>query len=176
MAGVLDLDAVVVETTEIKKTIGGKLRTWALRDDVPPEIMLACFRMLSHAEMQSAAITALQAQAGESDIEQIEAALASVEEKLLAQQDEVTHICGDIFRHTYPETTDGDIRAWFHADERTNIVQLFFTRRLAASSTPLSATTETPTPNRAQRRAASSQRSSGAIPSQKRLSRELKGL
>lgn len=174
MAGVLDLDAVVVETTEVKKTIGGKLRTWTLRDDVPPEIMLACFRMLSHAEIQGAAIAALQKQTGEGDIEQIEAALASVEEKLLAQQGEVTHICGEIFRHSYPETSDEEIVAWFRADERTNIVQLFFTRRLAQSSTPLSDTTETPTPNRAARRSRSP-KSSGAIPSQKRLSRELRG-
>lgn len=175
MAGVLDLDAIVVETTEIAKTVRGKRQTWQLRDDIPAEIMLACFRLMAHAEIEGNAISALQSQAQDGDPAAIEAAMAEVQAKLQAQENEVTHICGEIWRHTYPETSDEDIRAWLRADERTRIVQLFFTRRLAESSTLSADTTATPTPNRQQRRANSGSRQ-GAIPSQKRLSRELRGL
>ena len=178
MAGMLDLDAIVVETTEIAKTIDGKRRVWALRDDIPPEIMLQCFRLMGHAELQSGAVSELRATMDTDDPASVVSAVETLEQTMLAQAEEVTHICGNIFRHSYPETTDDEMRRWFRDDERIRIVQLFFTRRLQASSTLSADTTATPTPNRQQRRSAgqNSRRSSGAIPSQKRLSRELKGL
>ena len=177
---VLDLDAVLVERTTIRKTPPGERepREWALRDDVPPEIMLRVFRLMKHSQDARDAVQRIVASVDEHGEEGVVAATEQMERLLRDQEDETLAIALAIFQHSYPDTTAEQLRAWFTRNERGSIVGLFFTRLLPGSSNLSSAiTANEPTPpttnvspNRATRRQSSG---SGATPSQKRIKREL---
>lgn len=191
MPGILNLDEVLVERTEIQKTISGQVRTWSLRDDIPVEVMLRVFRLMGNARQNATAVQKVDVEtpagAGDDQVDEIFTAITVMQQSLETYIDEALDVCLGIWQHSYPETTREELRAWFTHEERERIVQLFFSRRLAASRQLSSATTPEPTtptaeqgqeqqtaPNRAARRS-SSRSSRGGIPSQKRLSRQLKG-
>lgn len=95
---------------------------WRLRDDVPTDTMM---RYLSLAE-----IAAVQPGDESTDIDKVR------EMRYLWERyvEEILHLCGEIFRWTYPETTDEELRQEFSHDEREQIVQLFFSLRSARLS------------------------------------------
>lgn len=191
--GILDFDAVVVERVTIRKTVPGMVvpRQWDLRDDIPPEIMLRTFRLMAHSQDAAKAVGRIRDEANQEDETAIVEATAEIERILRAQEDEALTIALAIFQHSYPETTPEDLRAWFTRKEREEIVKLFFFRQFSASSPLSNSTTPEPSqetmetmvaetaetganPNRATRR--HSRHSGGAIPSQKRIKRELGGM
>ncbi len=180
---ILDLDAVVVDRITVRKRLPGETEPheWALRDDVPPEIMLRVFRLMKHGEDASKMVQEIVAGANQKDADAVVAATDQIERLLLDQAEETLSIALGIFQHSYPEVTAEQLRGWFTRKEVEGIVRLFFLRLLNGSSNASSAATPNatnsssqPTQNRAARRKKAGQSpSSGAIPSQKRLKREL---
>lgn len=184
---VLDLDAVVAERVTIKKIMPatGEQREWHLWDDVPPQIMLRAFRMMANSQRAGKVIGQMRDEVDPQDEDAIEAATLKIEQLLADQDEEALNIALSIFQHTYPETTAEDLRSWFNRKAIEEIVKLFFFRQFSASSQLSNSTTPEPTtspeamaeaganPNRATRR--HSRPSAGAIPSQKRIKRELGG-
>lgn len=181
MPGILNLDEVVTQRTEITKTVGkGEKHTWSLRDDIPTETMLLCFTLMEHAAERSDPDEAMQAARraaeteGASETRQIVGAMNVLRSRMEEQMAETLDVCLAIWQHSYPETTREELRDWFNHTEREQIVQLFFYRRLTGSGAPSSDSTPTATAT-AKSRAKKRRASSGGIPSQKQLSRQLKG-
>lgn len=177
---VLDLDAVVVDRITVKKRLPGEAEPheWALRDDVPPEIMLRVFRLMKHGNDASTMVQEIVAGADQNDADAVVAATEKIERLLLDQAEETLSIALGIFQHTYADVTAEQLRGWFTRKEVEGIVRLFFLRLLNGSSNPSSAATPNATnsqaaePNRTTRRSRSKS-SGGAIPSQRRIKREL---
>lgn len=172
----LDLDAVIPQTTEISKQIDGARQTWLLRDDIPTEVLISVLRLMEHAQARRSA----PLPADES------AAVQALRESLEGYVAETLSVFIGLWHHSYPQESPDDLARWFTHEERERIVQLFFYRRLRASSPPSDGTADTTattppssspmppvSPNRAERR---SHTGRAAIPSQKRLERELRGL
>ena len=109
-------------------------RHWELRDDVPAERMIRLFALV-------------QKQARETGPK-----LATLEdaEQLVAEMDRtdevMTNVCLSIFRHTYPTTSEAQLRAWFTTTERQAIVSRFFFPRGSESSPAPPSTPSTPSP------------------------------
>lgn len=110
MGKVLNFDAVVAETIDITK--GGQ--TWRLRDDAPMAILVRTFALI---EKQSEL-------AGRKYATAEDAARWFTELQALTLE-----LCGDIWRHTLPETTDAELDARFSFEEQLQLVMLFFTTR-----------------------------------------------
>ncbi len=180
MPQVVNLDEVLVERTEIRKTVPGEQvpRVWHLRDDIPAEVMLRVFRLMKSARDSGAAaksaVDELSAKDGSAIEDEMVDAITAMEERLKEHVQETLEITLDIWRHSYPATTEDELRDWFTHEERERLVQLFFSRRLMGSLSPSSGTTGTTTMSKTQQKA-QRRRSSGATPSQKRLSRQLNG-
>lgn len=177
---IINLDALVPKTITFTKTINGESRSWHLRDEMPPEVLLPVLRLMLRDTERSR--TALPTSGADGAIDG-EAALALFGAALDAQISETLSTFATLWHCSYPQDATEDLAVWFSHKERQAILQLFFTRHSSASSTPSNATTPAatteapampPTPNREQRRTTRSPR--GAIPSQKRLSRELRGM
>ena len=176
---IINLDALVPKTITFTKTINGESRSWHLRDEMPPEVLLPVLRLMLRDTERSR--TALPTSGDDGTIDG-EAALALFGAALDAQISETLSVFATLWHCSYPQDATEDLAVWFSHKERQAILQLFFTRHSSASSAPSNATTPaTPTAaetatsaNREQRRTTRSPR--GAIPSQKRLSRELRGM
>lgn len=180
---VINLDEVLCNYTDVSKTVldaasGERVpRTWSLRDDVPVEVMLRVFDLMELAQEQQSR----ERPNADAAPEELLAAMRTERAAFRQLIDLTVDTLLDIWRHSYPEMTAEQLRAYFNHEERMGLVRLFFTRRLVASSNPSSATTPStspeeveqtpaPAPNRATRRRASRH---GGIPSQKALKREL---
>lgn len=168
MPQVINFDVVTCDTVEVRKTVAGETRVWKLRDDVSAETMIRFFE-LARAE-QTAEAAADQAADGEGGPTRGPA--RGVAEAFRAADRVYVAVLVEIFRHTYPETTEAELRAAFSYEERKQLVDLFFSLAGFASSgpssgapnsTPMPATSIPPstdptvaepaTPNRATRRA-----------------------
>lgn len=93
---------------------------------------------------------------GKSDEEQVHIA-ASGREQYAAYFANVTHLCGDIFRFTYPEMADAEVTKHFSIQEQQEIIGYFFNKAGTSSSTPTTATVPA-TMNRKDRRTLASQK------------------
>ena len=109
-------------------------RRWELRDDVPAERMIRLFALVQNKARE------------------VGPKLATLEnaEQMADQMDEtdgvMTNVCLAIFRHTYPITSEAQLRAWFTTTERQAIVSRFFFPRGSASSPAPPSTPSTPSP------------------------------
>lgn len=150
MPQIINFDVLTCDTVEVQKTVAGMPRVWHLRDDVSAETMIRFFELARAEE-------AVQATA--------ENATAGVVASFRAADRIYLSVLLDIFRHTYPETDEAELRAAFSYEERKRLVDLFFSLAGIGLSGPSSAppssmptlataTTNTnTTPNRATRRA-----------------------
>ena len=109
-------------------------RHWELRDDVPAERMIRLFALVQK-----------QARETGPKLATLEDAEQLVEE--MDRTDEVmTNVCLSIFRHTYPATSEAQLRAWFTTTERQAIVSRFFFPRGSESSPAPPSTPSSPSP------------------------------
>ena len=158
---VIDLEAIRPRTVTVRAHVEGEgERVWRLSDQVPTELLLRVFDLyILDQRIRDAKVKT---------IEEGEAIKALWQERF----ELTTAIVGDIFRCSYPETTDADVRRWLpvYADRR-RIAEAFFslpgaTSSASSSDSPSAAngnaptpttslTTQTTTPNRATRRSQS---------------------
>lgn len=134
MPRVINLDALVVETVTVNlKMPDGSTKTYDLKDDVPVEVGMLAFKLMQK----------------EQDIQASEASGSTSKFDAQAQRlemmaDDVTHILGEIWRHTYPETTDAELAALIPPAQGMAIMQVFFTSLTARFNAPGSATDSVP--------------------------------
>ena len=119
MATVLNFDAITVATIDVTK--GGKV--YALRDDVPAEVLLRQFKLV---EMRQAV----------GDTPTYDSMTT-----YLAQQDaELLDVCTAIFQNTYPDMTQADVEKLLNAKERKSVCEAFFSLLFSSSSAQSNAT------------------------------------
>lgn len=174
---ILNFRTVTRQTVDITAQSGEEFK---LFDDVPSEVMLAALD-INVIEAELAALpmklrsyiretpddaSGLSGAEERAIIDTLVEQLHETRETLALRQGELVaetlRVCGDIFRHTYPEMSDEEIAALFTHTQRYEIVQVFSRLRSPLSQTPSSdsedsATTAAPDPapapaNRAQRR------------------------
>lgn len=154
----------VINFDEVRHTVVKVIKrgvTYELRDDIPMEVIVRGFALKSVGER-------LQAAGGGG-----EAAQAEVEAAFDEAAEETIPVVGDIFRWSYPDFTDDEVATLFSMEERMQLIQVFFQRRLEqlqvqpdatstdmealAAALPAQAQAQT-APNRAARRALPSSR------------------
>lgn len=140
---VIDLEAIRPRTVTVRANVEGEgERVWRLSDQVPTELLLRVFDLYILDQRIAEAGTSIKtAEDG--------AAMRSLWQERF---DLATAIVGDIFRCSYPETTDADVRRWLpvYADRR-RIAEAFFSLPGATSSgsssdSPSGANGSAPTP------------------------------
>lgn len=132
---IINFDALDYTPVEITK----RGRTWTLRDDVPMRVIAKCFTLQN---LQSSLQTRFAAHSSD-DPQSMQAA---VEEALEEIAQATIPLCGDIFRHTLPETSDDDVAAWFSDEERMRIINIFFTHRSSSLTAPQPTPPQKPAP------------------------------
>lgn len=124
MPQIVNFDVVTCDIVEVKKTIGGRERVWYLRDDVSTEVLIRFFEL---------------ARAQDETVRAAQAAGNGVEASFHAVDGVYMRVLLDIFRHTYPETDEEELRQAFTFQERKRLVDLFFSLAGIAWSEPSSA-------------------------------------
>lgn len=120
MPQVINFDVLTADTVEVEKTVGGVRRVWKLRDDVSAAVLMRFFELA-------------QAQAAEMTEADVIAQFRAAERVYLT-------VLLDIFRHTYPETTEEELREWFTFEQRKSLVDAFFSLAGIGSNAPSPAT------------------------------------
>lgn len=137
MPRVINLDALVVDTVTVNvRKPDGTVQTFVLKDDVPLDVGLLTFKLMQKEQD----LQAMEASGGANKFN-------VQSERLQMLSDDVTHILGEIFRHTYPQTTDEELAALIPPGQGMEIVKAFFTSLTARFSTqPSSTDTASSTP------------------------------
>jgi hypothetical protein len=112
MPKIINLDALVVDTITVNiKMPDGSMQTFDLKDDIPLAIALETMQAMQQAAELNTA--------GTDKVETVTA--------IQTLDGSISHILGEIFRHTYPETTDEQISGLLAFNQRLELLKLFFT-------------------------------------------------
>lgn len=161
MPRVINIDALVVETVTLNLRMpDGSVKTYDLRDDVPVSVGLLTFQLMQKEQDLKAAEAAG------------EPAFQVQGKRLEMMSADITHILGEIFRHTYPETTDGELAMLIPPSQGMEIVKVFFTSLTAKfkpleSATDSSSSPESQTPSQGRSNLPAADPLSGETPSPK---------
>lgn len=113
----------VINFDEVRHTVVKVIKrgvTYELRDDIPMEVMVRGFALKSVGERMQAA--------GSSGGEDAQAEVAAAFDEA---SEETIPVVGDLFRWSYPDFTDDEVATFFSMEERMQLIQVFFQRRLA---------------------------------------------
>jgi len=174
----IDLDALVSKRVTFGKLVGGVMRKWEIKDDMPDTVALAVMAAGEHAEARTRELAEDQEMSAEERGKEVLKLRAAFSEEML---DAFT----EFWQVSYPEDGREELARRFTHKERQAILEYFFTLQsnellerlnaLTTASTPAAASDERP--NRAARRQSGNKTNgSGAIPSQKHIKRALGGL
>lgn len=158
---IVNFDAIVVNTIQVKINLpdGGGTKTYDLKDNFDLDIGLQAMQV-----MQQAA-----------DVSKSEDKTAQVA-AILEINSAVTHVLGEIFRHSYPGVTDAEIASELAFNSRLELLKLFFTPIMSQfrSLQPATDSSTSPTVDQA---AAETQQGESSRPAEIRSrSRSSKGL
>jgi hypothetical protein len=151
MPQILNIDALVVDTVTLNlKLPDGTVKAFHLKDDIPVTTGLLAFQLMQ----KQAAIK--EADTGKNSFE--------LQGQLLQMlSDDLAHIVGEIFRHSYPEMSDAEIATLISPANQMAILQIFFTRLTSRFSGPGTNTASSSSQEQSQSQA--SEPSSEEIPS-----------
>lgn len=115
----MNFTALVVDTIDVNVTMpDGTVKTFHLKDDIPVQIGV----MVLH------------------EVQKEQDAGNDAGAHLALIDGDVTHICGEIFRHSYPDVTDDEIAGMLQPMDRMDIVMTFFQILTARYKRPPSVT------------------------------------